>query len=367
LVMVDYLQQIADFEEELKKTPYNKRTQHHVGLLKAKIARVKEQQEKRSSSKGGGQGFNVRKSGDGTVVLLGYPSVGKSTLLNKLTKANSAVASYAFTTLTVIPGTLDYKNTKIQILDVPGIVKGAASGRGRGKEVLSVIRNADLILILVDVNAPNQYESILKEVYDSDVRINQEKADVRIKKTSMGGIKIGTTLNLTNIDGETIKGIMGEFKMNNADVLIREDITIERFIDVIEGNKIYIPSISVVNKIDLATEAQIKSVKLKLKPDLMISAEKQFHIEELKEEIYRKLNFISIFLKEPGKPADLDVPMIMRNKNTIRDVCNKLHRDFVTRFKFARIWGKSSKFPGQKLRKLDHVLIHGDILELHLK
>ena len=365
--MVDYLDQISQFEAEIQNTKYNKATQGHIGLVKAKIAKLREAHEKRMSSKGGGQGFSVRKSGDATVVLLGYPSVGKSTLLNKLTNANSPVGAYAFTTLTVIPGTMVYKYAKIQVLDVPGIVRGAASGKGRGKEVLAVIRSTDLIVFLLEVSSPEHYEVLLKEIYDSNIRINQQKPDVKIRKLPYGGLHIGTTGKLTNIDEKTIRAICTEFKLNNADVLIRENITIDRFIDALEGNKHYIHAITVVNKVDLATEAQIKYMQTKIKPDMMISAELKFHIDELKEVIYKKLNFMNIFLKEPGKEADKEVPLVIRNKSTIRNVCEKLHRDFVMKFKFARVWGKSVRFAGQKVIKLDHVLQDNDILELHMK
>ena len=131
--MVDYNQQIKELEDELKKTKYNKATQGHVGIVKAKIAQLREKQDTRTQQKTGRSdyGYSVRKSGDGTVLLLGFPSSGKSTLLNKLAGTHSEVAAYAFTTLTVIPGMMEYKQAKIQILDVPGIVSGAASGRVR--------------------------------------------------------------------------------------------------------------------------------------------------------------------------------------------------------------------------------------------
>jgi uncharacterized protein len=84
---------------------------------------------------GPGQGFEVQRYGDGRVALIGFPSVGKSTLLSELTNTESEVAAYEFTTLTCIPGVIHYKGTKIQLLDLPGIIEGAAQGKGRGRQV----------------------------------------------------------------------------------------------------------------------------------------------------------------------------------------------------------------------------------------
>lgn len=358
-------EKIRELEERISKTKYNKKTQHAIGLYKAQLAKLKEKQRARSGGKKG-EGYAVRKTGDGTVVLLGFPSVGKSTLLNALTNANSPVGTYAFTTLTVIPGILDYKFAKIQILDVPGVVYGAAAGTGRGKEVLAIIRNADLILFLIDVFHPEHYQVLKKEAYDADVRINQNIPDVKIVKTARGGINIGTTVKLTRTDKKTIGGILKEFKIANANVVVRDDINADQLIDVIEGNKVYLPAIVVLNKIDMAEKDELNKARNKIKPDICISAEKNMGIEELKELIYKKLKIISIYLKEFNKKADMDEPLIMWEGATLRDLCLKLHKDFVDKFKFARIWG-SSRYPGQMIVKLGYVLQDKDIIELRMK
>jgi len=82
--------------------------------------------------------------------MIGFPSVGKSTLFNRLTQSKSQVAAYEFTTLTCIPGIINYNDCKIQLLDLPGIIEGAAIGTGNGKQVISCARSSDLVLIIVD-------------------------------------------------------------------------------------------------------------------------------------------------------------------------------------------------------------------------
>lgn len=358
--------QIKEFEDEIKNTKYNKKTQHHIGLIKAKVARLKEKDEVRRSSGKKGEGYSIQKSGDVTAVLLGFPSVGKSTILNALTNANSPVGAYEFTTLDVIPGLLEHKFAKIQVLDVPGIVSGAASGKGRGREVLSVIRSTDLVIMVVDAQQPQQAEALLKEVYDSNIRINQIKPDVKIKKTSKDGVKLGSTVKLSQLDLKTIRDILKEFRIMNADVLIREDITVDQFIDIIEGNKAYLPSILVINKIDLASKEDLKKLE-KYNPDLYISAKDGKGIEEFKDLIYDSVGLMSIYLKEPGKDADLEEPLVIRKNSSVEELCKKLHKDFITKFKFVRIWGKSAKFPGQRLLKMSHKLRDKDIVEVHLR
>ncbi len=354
---MDLEQQIKRLEEEIKKTPYNKATEHHIGLLKAKLARLREELEKRRAKKGKGQQYAIRKEGDATVVLVGFPSVGKSTLLNALTGAKSDVGDYDFTTLKPVPGMLEYKGAKIQIVDVPGIIEGASKGRGRGREVLAMVRNADMILIVVDVFNLHQIDIIKKELYEAGIRLNQKPPEVIIKKKDRGGIKITSTVPLS-LDERTIVEVLKENRIHNADVLIREDITIDRLIDAIMGNRVYVPSLTVVNKIDLYEPENLPE------DAIPISAEKRINLDLLVEKIYEKLEFIRIYLRPPGGKPDFDEPLIMRRGATVADVCRKLHRGMLENFRYAKVWGKSVKFDGQRVG-LDHVLEDEDILTIY--
>ena len=357
---------VKELEEELSTTKYNKKTQGHIGLVKAKLAKIKEEYQRKAASKGKGEGFSVKRSGDATAIIVGFPSVGKSTLLNAITNANSPVGAYAFTTLTCIPGLMEYNHAKIQVLDVPGIVEGAATGRGRGKEVLACAQSADLVIILLDVFHPEHIDVVKKEIFETGLRINQKPPQVKISKKMRGGIDIGLTVKLTKINEDTIKAILKEFRLDNSSIVIREDISDDQLIDTIEGNKKYIPAITVLNMIDMVNAKELERIKALTKPDICISAEKRVNTEYLKKIIFERLEFIRVYCKEAGKKADMGVPLIMRKGNTLKDVCLKLHKDFLSKFRFVRIWGKSARFDGMILRKLEHVLQDEDIVEIHL-
>ena len=154
----------------------------------------------------------------------------------------------------------------------------------------------------------------------------------------------------------------------NAEVLIRGDATQDEMIDAMFGNRVYVPAIIVVNKVDLIEEDQREEIVADLKSrfsldPVIISAHTGFHIEELKDRIYDTLGFMRVYLKPQSEAADLEEPLIVRKGSTIEDICRKLHRDFVERFRYARIWGRSVKHPGQRVG-LPHHVKEGDLVTI---
>ncbi|CAI5929344.1 unnamed protein product [Closterium sp. NIES-64] len=203
-------------------------------------------------SSGAGEGFEVTKFGHGRVALIGFPSVGKSTLLTVLTGTRSEAAAYEFTTLTCIPGIINYNDTKIQLLDLPGIIEGASQGKGRGRQVIAVAKSSDLVLMVLDASKSDAHRQILtKELESVGLRLNKQPPNIYFKKKKTGGISFNSTGPLTHIDEKLCYQILHEYKIHNAEVLFREDSTVDDLIDVIEGNRKYIRCLYVYNKIDV--------------------------------------------------------------------------------------------------------------------
>lgn len=358
--------QIKEIEDEIFNTQKNKATEHHIGKLKAKLAKLKSEIEKKKSTGAKGKGFAIKKSGDATVGLIGFPSTGKSTLMNCLTDAKSQIGDYFFTTLDVIPGMMKYKGANIQILDLPGLISGASEGRGRGKEILSAIRNVDLILLMVDAQNIEYLDLMIKELYTSGIRLNQKKPDVVINKTGQGGINVTATLKLTKLNEDLVKSISSEYVIN-ADIIVREDISEDQLIDVFIDNRVYVPTIVIINKTDIATPEELELNLKKVKEDgwktIGISALDGIGLNKLQDMVFSELNFIRVYMKPVGKKADFNEPLIIRAGSSVEDVCKKLHRDFKNKFRYATVSGPSAKHTIQKVG-LDHKLKDQDILTI---
>ena len=361
-------EQIREIEDEITRTPYNKKSQHHIGRLKAKLSRLKDNLEMRRSKGGKGQGYSVKKSGHATVAIVGFPSVGKSTLLNKITNADSEVGAYNFTTLTVVPGEMEHRGAKIQMLDLPGLIKDASKGKGRGREVLSVVRSADLILLMIDV-FETSIEVLVEELRTANMRLNQRPPDIVVSRKNRGGIGVNFTTAKPSMDEDLVRDMMNEYGYINADIVIREAIDEDQLIDNISGNRIYVPAIVVVNKIDLVSKEylrQLKNKKLKGWKVVPVSAENEAGLDELKDAVFDSLKLIRIFMKPQGKEADLVEPLVIKDGSDIGAVCDSIHRDFRRNFRYALVWGRSARFPGQ-IVGLEHVVKDQDVVTIIVK
>jgi hypothetical protein len=235
---------------------------------------------------------------------------------------------------------------------------------GRGRRVLSVAKNADLIILILDVFQPDQITTLTKELYEIGIRLNTRPPNVTINRTSQGGLGITAACKLTHLTESTIRAILNIYKINHGGVIIREDITDDQLIDVIAGNRRYIPSITVLNKIDLVSPRYVDEVKTRIGGDIIpVSADQNLNLEQLKEEIYGNLRLIKVYLKPRNGSPDFEEPLIVTAGSTISDVCKKIHKKIAGEAKYALVSGNSVRFSPQRVG-MDHIVEDRDVVTI---
>lgn len=352
--------QIKRIENEIRDTPYHKGTEHHIGLLRAKLSRLKDELYQKVETGGGGGGYAVKKHGDATVGLVGPPSVGKSSLINKLCNTSSKVGGYDFTTTRVIPGMMNLNGARIQFFDLPGLIKEGFLGKGGGRQVLAAARTVDLFLLIADQTRLDEFLIINQELYQAGFRLNQKPPQISIKKTSKGGVKV---FGSTSLPFQTIKEIAQELGLKNAEIAFQESIGDARLlIDALSKNRTYLSALTVVNKIDLLSDKEKEEIKKQLNP-IFISVEKNEGIEKLKDEIWEKLLLIRVYLKKREKQEAEKDPLILPVGSSIKDLIRAVNSEWLEIVTSVLIWGKKVKYPGQRV-SLNYQLIDGDIVYL---
>lgn len=364
--MATILQKIAEIESEMARTQKNKATSHHLGTLKAKLAKLRREliEPKGGGAAKPGEGFDVAKTGDARIGFVGFPSVGKSTLLSNLAGVYSEVAAYEFTTLTTVPGVIRYKGAKIQLLDLPGIIEGAKDGKGRGKQVIAVARTCNLILLVLDVLKPLHHKKLIeKELEGFGIRLNKNPPNISLKRKEKGGINLTSTCTQSTLDSDYVKTILGEYRICNADITLREDVTEDDLIDVIEGNRVYVPCIYVLNKIDQISIQEL-DILYKVPHTVPISAHHKWNFDDLLEKLWNYLALVRIYTKPKGQLPDYSAPVVLQEgKTTVEDFCNNIHKSIMKQFKNGLVWGASVKHQPQKVGR-EHELVDEDVVQI---
>jgi ribosome-interacting GTPase 1 len=217
-----------------------------------------------------------------------------------------------------------------------------------------------VLLIVLDVRRVDHLQSIKNELYKCGLRLNENPPRVRIKKKTRGGIHITSTCEQDVLNEGIIKGVMNAYNYHNAEIVLYEKMDENRFIDAIRANRVYVPAVIAVNKIDCVP----KDYEIELDEGYVkISAKENIGLEKVREKIYEGLDRIRIFLKPQGEDADLEEPMILDNGSTILDLCRRLHKDFEKKFRYALVWGENVKHQGQRVG-IHHKLSDGEIVSI---
>jgi hypothetical protein len=305
-------EKIACLEDFLATIPKHKGTdklradyRHRLSKLKAGAQQSKKAGRHESA-------FHIEKEGAGRAVLVGLPNVGKSALVAALTHATPHVSESPYTTWTPTPGMMPVGDVQIQLIDTPPLDKDHVE-----PELLDLIRSADLVLLVVDLQA-----NPIQQLEDTVAILREHQIAPRRRQNQIAASPHETLL----------------------------------------------PFLVVVNKTDDENLDEDYRVLCELFGQewslLAVSAQTLRNFDQLKNAVFENLEIMRIYSKPPGKEPDLSAPFVLKKGGTVGDLAAKVHKDFVEKLKTARVWG-SGVYEGQLVSR-DHVLQDGDVVELHI-
>ncbi|MEM1675052.1 MAG: TGS domain-containing protein [Desulfurococcaceae archaeon] len=364
-------EKIKALEEFLSAVPKHKGTANLREWATRRLSELREELEERKRKKAGrGLSFFVEKEGAGQIVVIGLPNSGKSLFINKLTNAKTIVSEYPFSTTYPVPGMMRYEDIYFQLVDTPPISPGSSYFT----KVIGLIRNSDAVIVILDNNSDpvKDYLTITSILEENGIYLKKPRGRVVIEKTRMGRIGIRVTLlgKLLDTTIEDIRKLLESYHIYNAHVKIYGEVTLDDVEQAIFENIVYKPSLIIINKADLnPVKANNAAQKLRNMigdtPVLIGSALLNKGFENIGEILFKLLDIIRVYTKQPNGDVS-DKPLILPRGSTIYNVASAIHRDFVEKFLYAKIWGRSAKFPGMRVG-LNHIVEDGDIVEIHIK
>lgn len=230
------------------------------------------------------------------------------------------------------------------MLDLPGIIEGASQGKGRGKQVIAVARTADLILMMLDATKSDVQRTLLeRELEAVGIRLNKSPPNIYFKPKTSGGLSFTATCKLTHMSEKMAYNILHEYKIHNVEVVVREDVTVDEFIDVVDGDRKYIQCLYCYNKIDHITMEEVKRLA-DIPHTVVVSCELNLGLDWLVEQLWQHLGLLRLYTKKRGAMPDFSDALIVRSNATVEHVCHVLHRQLADIFKYAHIWVKTRSF-----------------------
>lgn len=304
-------EKVAALEDLMATVPKHKGTDHLRADLRRKLSQLNKEAQEQRKKKGGGRDslYNIPREGAAQVAIVGFANSGKSSILANLTKAAPVIADYPLSTVLPCPGMMPYEDIQIQLVDLPPIPNETTDGWVSG-----IMRVADALLIVIDLaeDAEVQMELLLDQI---------GRWNIRTEKPRDGETRVLVKRTLAAANKKDLPGAAGHFEALKAAF----------------GSRY---------------------------PMVALSCLKKDGLEDLKQEIFRLASVIRVYSKPPGKEPDLSMPYTVPIGSTVMDVAEKVHKDFVTKLKYARVWG-SAKFEGMRVERT-HVLKDRDIIELSM-
>ena len=368
-------EKIQRMQEFLSFVPQHKGTMKLRGRIKKKIAMLRKEIEERKQKRTGrgGPKFFIEKEGAAQIAVLGVTNVGKSCLLGALTNANVPVSAAPYSTREPVPAVMSYEDVQFQLVEAPSLMQGSANGRAWGLQSLAIARNADGLVIMVDLSHDpvEQLSLVLTELEKARILINKPRGRVEIDRKYLGaGLRVILTGKLLDCTSRDVKKLLASYRFGDGIVKISGQVTLDDVEDAIFESTTYRPAVIVANKL----EGEDAEINLKLLEDFVlgrapivaVSCEKKKGLGRLGEVLFNTLNVIRIYTKQPGAREPSQHPFTLRRGATLADLARSIHTDFERDFSFARVWAERLVFSPQKVG-VGFVLEDGDVVEIHVK
>jgi len=368
-------EKIEKLQEFLSLVPKHKGTENLRGQVRRKIAVLRREivEKKRKKAGVGGPKFFVEKEGDAQIVILGPTNVGRSSLLSLLTNAKVEISDYPYTTKELMPGMFQYQDLQFQIVEAPALMEGSADGGAWGLKTLTAARNADGLILMIDLSRDlvEQLSLISGELEKARILTRRPRARVEIERKYMGaGLRIIVLGRLVGCTSKDVEQLLKSYGVHDATVKIQGEAAMDDVEDAIFENTVYRPAIIIANKADVPNAAkrieQLKGLVGEEMKILPVSCEARSGLEELGSEIFGMLDIIRVYTKEPSERFPSKKPFTIRKGSTVLDLAKLIHSDFYKQFSYAKVWSKRLRFSPQKVGGT-FILEDGDTVEIHMK
>ncbi|MGD0203245.1 MAG: GTPase [Candidatus Bathyarchaeia archaeon] len=370
-------EKLQKMQEFLSCVPQHKGTLKLRGTIKKKMAIIRadleDKKRKGTGKSSGGPKLFVEKEGAAQVALIGMTSVGKSCLMSALTNANVVISGAPYTTREPVPGIMNYLDVQFQIVEAPAIMKGSADGRAWGPLTLGLARNADGVVLMVDLSRDpvGQLELVIGELEKSRVLVSRPSGRVDIDRRHAGAalriILVGRLLDCSMND---VEDLLRSYKISDAIVKISGDVRLDDVEDAIFETTTYKPALVLANKMDVkGAQANLRILKQYVNgklPVIAVSCEHKVGLDEFGKLLFESLGIIRVYTKEPGSRKSTGRPFVLKQGATINELAKNIHKEFVSNFLFAMVWAKRLPFSPKKVG-LGFLLEDGDIVEIHTR
>ena len=220
-------------------------------------------------------------------------------------------------------------------------------------------------MIVLDACKPVTHKFLIeRELHNFGIRLNETPPNVTIRKKDKGGLTFQELVPQTQgLSREIMTRIMKEYRIISADCILREDCSIDRFIDCCDGKRTYTPCLYVMNKIDSITIEELDIID-QMEHYCPISSRDNWNIDELTDQIWKKCNMMRVYPKPRGQIPDYDEPVVLHAEQpTVEQFCNRIHKGIMPLFKYAWVWGSSVRHQPQRVGK-EHILMDEDVIQI---